>query len=95
VLIGARGVLLRGVRRRGPLGYWTYGTDKGVLTIVERTSRGVDVYFGQLLITRYRSPVDAAEQLAKGNHPALPCAPDDGKSLGVPSAVHHWTFTRG
>jgi hypothetical protein len=77
------------------LSYWTYSTAKGVFSIVERTSRGVDLYFGQTLVAQYRSPVDAAEQLAQGNHPVLPCAPEDGKSLGVPSAVHQWTFVKG
>jgi len=76
------------------LNYWTYSSSQGQFSIVERSSRGVDVYFGQILIGHYRSPVEAAEQIASGNHPPLACAPDDGVSLGVPAAVHHWEFVR-
>jgi hypothetical protein len=76
------------------LNYWTYSSSQGPFSIVERSSRGVDVYFGQSLIAHYRSPVDAAEQIAQGNHPPLACAPDDGVSLGVPAAVHQWEFVR-
>jgi hypothetical protein len=74
--------------------YWTYTTSKGAFSIVERSSRGVDVYFGQDFVAHYRSPVDAAEQIAGGTHPPLPCAPENGQSLGVPAAVHEWTFMR-
>jgi len=63
-----------------------------VFSIVERSSRGVDLYFGQTHVGHYSNPLLAAEELAQGNHPALPCAPEDGKSLGVPSAVHNWQF---
>ena len=76
------------------MNYWTFSTSKGVFSIVERTSRGVDLYFGQHLVGYYRSPVQAAEQVGNGDHPALPCAPDDGRTLGVPLAVHEWTFIR-
>jgi hypothetical protein len=76
------------------LNYWKYETPKGSFSIVERSSRGVDAYFGQNLVAHYRSPVEAAEQIGNGNHPELPCAPDNGKSLGVPAAVHEWTFLR-
>ena len=74
------------------MNYWMHATRKGVFSIVERSSRGVDLYFGQGLVGHYRNPVQAAEEVANGNHPALTCAPDDGKSLGVPPAVHDWTF---
>jgi hypothetical protein len=74
--------------------YWTYTSSEGVFSIIERSSRGVDVYFGHNPAGHYRSPVEAAEEIAKGNHPPLACAPHDGKSLGVPSAVHNWQFVR-
>jgi hypothetical protein len=74
------------------LNYWTYATTAGVFSIVERSSRGVDLFFGQNHIGHYSNPLLAAEELAKGNHPALACAPEDGKSLCVPSAVHDWQF---
>lgn len=74
------------------MNYWTCTTAGGVFSIVERSSRGVDVYFGQNQVGHYRSPVEAAEDIAKGNHPPLACAPDDGKSPGVPPAVRDWTF---
>jgi hypothetical protein len=74
------------------LNYWTYATSAGVFSIVERSSRGVDLYFGQNHLGHYSNPLLAAEELAKGNHPALPCAPEDGQSLGVPPAVHNWLF---
>jgi hypothetical protein len=76
------------------LNYWTYATSAGDFSIVERHSRGVDLYFGQAFIGHYRNPVTAAEQAASGKHPALSCAPENGKSLGVPSGVHNWTFVR-
>src|ERR1019366_1924701 len=76
------------------LNYWTYTTTEGVFSIVERASRGVDLFFGQHRVGHYRNPVEAAEQVGKGNHPALPCAPEDGKTLGVPLAVHEWMFVR-
>jgi hypothetical protein len=74
------------------LNYWTFPTTQGVFSIAERSSRGVDLYFGHQRVGYYRSPVEAAEQVGTGNHPPLPCAPEDGKSLGVPSAVHKWNF---
>jgi hypothetical protein len=76
------------------MNYWTYATREGVFSIVERSSRGVDLYFGQNLVGHFRSPVAAAEELAKGNHAALSCAPDDGQTLNVPPAVHDWMFVR-
>jgi hypothetical protein len=76
------------------LNYWKYETPKGVFSIVERSSRGVDAYFGQSLVARYKSPVQAAEKIGTGNHPELACAPEDGKSLGVPPMVHEWIFVR-
>ena len=76
------------------MNYWKFETIKGVFSIVERSSRGVDAYFGQKLVAHFRSPVQAAEELSSGNHPQLACAPDDGKTLGVPPAVHEWTFVR-
>ena len=76
------------------LNYWTYATSEGDFSIVERHSRGVDLYFGQTFVGHYRNPVAAAENVGSGNHPALACAPADGKSLGVPPAVHNWTFVR-
>lgn len=74
------------------MNYWTYATREGAFSIVERSSRGVDVYFGQSLVGHFRSPVEAAEAVGNGNHQALSCVPDNGKSLGVPTAVHDWTF---
>lgn len=76
------------------MSYWTFRTAKGVFSVVERSSRGVDVYFGETVLGHYRSPVEAAEQVAQGKHHALPCAPDDGKTLEVPSAIHEWEFVR-
>lgn len=76
------------------MSYWTFPTSQGTFSIVERTSRGVDLFFGQHRVGYYRSAVEAAEEVGKGNHPALPCAPEDGKSLGVPNAVHDWTYVR-
>jgi hypothetical protein len=76
------------------LNYWTFATSHGAFSIVERASRGVDLFFDQHRVGHYRNPVEAAEQVGKGNHPALPCAPEDGKTLGVPLAVHEWTFVR-
>jgi hypothetical protein len=82
----------------GPLGailsYWTFATSRGAFTIVERSSRGVDLFFGQQRLALYGSPVEAAEVVAKGAHPELPCAPETGQTLGVPQAVHEWTFVR-
>ena len=74
------------------MNYWTYATPAGVFSIVERSSRGVDLFFDQNYVGHYGNPLLAAEELAKGNHPTLSCAPEDGKSLGVPSAVHDWMF---
>lgn len=76
------------------MSYWTCATDKGIFSIVERASRGVDACFGQTMIGHFRSPVQAAEAVGKGNHSGLPCAPRDGQSLGVPSGVHQWMFVR-
>ena len=76
------------------MNYWTYQTTAGVFSIVERTSRGVDLYFGDMHVGHYNSPVEAAEQVARGDHPPLACAPDDGKTLGLPVAVHEWKFVR-
>ena len=76
------------------MSYWTFATSQGAFSIVERASRGVDLFFGQQRIAYYRSPVEAAEEAGKGNHPTLPCAPEDGKTLGVPLAVHEWIFVR-
>ena len=72
--------------------YWTYATAAGVFSIVERSSRGVDLFFDQNHMGHYANPLLAAEELAKGNNPPLPCAPEDGRSLGVPAAVHEWLF---
>lgn len=77
------------------MNYWKFDTSKGSFSIVERSSRGVDVYFDQNLLSHYRNPVQAAEKIGSGDHPELACAPDNGKSLGVPSAVHEWKFIRG
>jgi hypothetical protein len=74
--------------------YWTYPTPEGDFSIVERHSRGVDLFFGRCFLGHYRNPVSAAIQVANGEHPPLPCAPADGKSLCVPAAVHDWTFVR-
>ena len=74
------------------MSHWTFLSQKGIFSIAERTSKGVDVFFDNHRIGHFASPVEAAEAVASGNHPALPCAPDDGKSLGVPPAVHDWTF---
>ena len=76
------------------MNYWTYTTPEGEFFIVERWSRGVDLFFGQDRLGHYRSPVEAAERVGKGDHPPLRCAPEDGKTLGVPLAVHEWTFVR-
>jgi hypothetical protein len=81
-----------GAYQESCLNYWTFPTTQGVFSIAERSSRGVDVYFGQQRVGYYRSPVEAAEEIANGKHSPLPCAPEDGNSLGVPSAVHEWTF---
>lgn len=74
------------------MSHWTFLTPKGLFVIAERTSKGVDLFFDNDYLGRYTSPVEAAEAAASGNHPALLCAPDDGKSLGVPPAVHDWAF---
>ena len=73
--------------------YWAYVTSKGIFSIVERRSRGVDAYFGQTLIGQYRTPLQAADAVGKGEHAGLSCAPDDGRSLGVPN-VQSWTFVK-
>ena len=74
------------------LGHWTFLTPKGIFVVAECASKGVDVFFDRDYIGHYKSPVEAAQAVASGNHPALLCAPEDGKSLGVPPAVHDWTF---
>ena len=73
---------------------WIFATSQGTFSIVERASRGVDLLFNQQLVGHYRTPVEAAEEVGRGNHPTLPCAPENGKTLGVPHAVHDWTFVR-
>jgi hypothetical protein len=77
-----------------PLSYWTFATSQGEFSIVERTSRGVDLFFGKQHVGFYRSAVEAAERLAAGDHPVLPCAPENGETLSVPLAVHNWKFNR-
>jgi len=74
------------------LGHWTFLTPKGIFVVAECASKGVDVFFDRDYVGHYKSPVEAAQAVASGNHPALLCAPEDGKSLGVPPAVHDWTF---
>jgi hypothetical protein len=76
------------------LNRWTYATTEGDFWIVERSGRGVDLYFGNSFIAHYRNPVEAAEDVGGGTHAALPCAPKNGKSLRVPSALHDWKFLR-
>ena len=76
------------------LSYWTFTTSHGEFSIVERNSRGVDLYVGLHHVGYYRSAVEAAVQLGKGDHPPLPCAPESGTTLGVPHAVHEWKFIR-
>jgi hypothetical protein len=73
---------------------WSFQTSSGIFSIVERGRRGVDLYFGGAHLGYHRSPVEAAELAAKGEHPPLSCAPENGKSLGLPMAVHEWRFTR-
>ncbi len=73
---------------------WTFETTCGHFAIVERASRGVDLYFVDQHLGHYRTPVEAAEAAGNGTHPELRCAPEDGKSLGVPPGVHNWTFSR-
>ena len=75
------------------MSYWMHVTNKGTFSIVELPSKGVDAYFGQALIGHYRSPVQAAEAVGNGDHAGLPCAPEDGRSLGVPN-VCAWTFVK-
>jgi hypothetical protein len=53
------------------LNYWTYATSAGDFSIVERHSRGVDLYFGRSFIAHYSNPVAAAEDAASGKHPAF------------------------
>jgi hypothetical protein len=76
------------------MSYWTFTTPKGMFSIVERTSRGVDLFFDSQPLGYYRDPVQAAEEVGSGVHKPLPCAPDTGKSLGVPMAVYEWTYVR-
>lgn len=76
------------------MNYWTYPTPKGSFFIVERSSRRVEVYFGKSHLGHHRSPVEAAERLGSGDHPALKCSPETGKTLGVPLGVHNWEYIR-
>lgn len=91
---GRDGLLGWRLEMPGAHNYWTYSTLEGVFSIVERHGRGVDLFFGQSFVKHYRNPVAAAEELGNGEHPALPCAPDTGKSLRVPTGIHNWTFVR-
>jgi hypothetical protein len=74
------------------MAYWRYDTSKGAFIIAERSTKGVDLYFGESVIGHYSTPRDAAIAAGNGDHFALPCAPDDGKSLGVPPAASAWKF---
>ena len=76
------------------MNYWTYATPAGDFSIVERHSRGVDLYFGEAFLGHYPNPVTAAEEVGSGEHPILSCDPETGKSLRVPSSVHNWNFAR-
>ena len=76
------------------MNYWTYATSAGDFSIIERGSRGVDLYFGQSFLGHYRNAMTAAEEVGSGEHPMLPCAPETGKSLRVPASVHNWNFMR-
>lgn len=48
----------------------------GDFSIVERHSRGVDLYFGRSAIGHYRNPVMVAEEVGSGSHSALWCEPN-------------------
>lgn len=76
------------------MNYWTYATSAGGFSIVERSSRGVDLYFGEAFLGHYRNPMTAAEEVGSGNHPIISCAPENGKSLRVPSNLQAWKFAR-
>jgi len=76
------------------MNYWTYATSAGDFSIVERNSRGVDLYFGESFLGHYRNPMAAAEDVGSGSHPTISCAPENGKSLRVPSNLHDWKFKR-
>ncbi|MGZ5927447.1 MAG: hypothetical protein ACXWLJ_12285 [Rhizomicrobium sp.] len=76
------------------MNYWTYATSVGDFAIVERNSRGVDLYFGESFLGHYRNPMAAAEDVGSGSHPTISCAPENGKSLRVPSNLHDWKFLR-
>jgi hypothetical protein len=76
------------------MNYWTYATSSGDFSIVERNSRGVDLYFGESFLGHYRNPMAAAEDVGSGSHPTISCAPENGKSLRVPSNLHDWKFSR-
>jgi hypothetical protein len=39
--------------------------------------------------------ITARLKLGRGDHPPLACTPNDGKTLGLPVAVHEWKFVRG
>jgi hypothetical protein len=74
------------------MAFWRYDTSEGVFTIVERSTKGADLYFGPNVVGRYLTPRDAAVAAGNGDHAALPCAPEDGKSLGVSAVASEWTF---
>ena len=76
------------------MNYWTYATSAGDFSIVERNSRGVDLYFGEAFLGHYRNPMTAAEEVGSGSHPIISCAPENGKSLRVPSSLQDWKFRR-
>lgn len=76
------------------MNYWTYATSSGDFSIIERNSRGVDLYFGESFLGHYRNPVTAAQEVGSGEHPILSCAPETGKSLCVSSGVHKWKFVQ-
>jgi hypothetical protein len=71
---------------------WLFKSDKGTFSIIERTTKGVDLFFDNAVVAQYASPKDAAESVGSGAHPPLSCAPDDGKVLGVPADVSRWQF---
>jgi hypothetical protein len=61
--------------------YWTCETPAGVFSIVEPSSRGADLFFGQDCVGHYGNAALAAEELAKGNHPALSWSPQKQQSV--------------
>jgi hypothetical protein len=74
------------------LARWLFKSNKGTFSIVERSAKGVDLFFDHTVVGQYVNPKDAAEHAGTGSHYPLPCAPDDGKSLGVPTDVSRWDF---